>query len=95
MSLNSMGLLSSAQKQWAAKGINEASALRELGFNSTAMSKAKAYGRLSPVMAGRIAEMLGEDAIKWIAVAAIENAKNSKARTMLERHLRAVTSLHL
>lgn len=90
MKQSSIELLAKAQKAWAERGLTEADALKELGFNPTAISKAKAYGRLSPVLAGRVAETLGEDAIKWIALAAIENAKNSKARTMLEKHLQAV-----
>jgi len=95
MTATTMELLDLARKEWAKRGITEAEALKEMGFNPTAMSKAKTYHRLSPVMAGRIAEMLGLDAIKWIAIAAIENAKNSKARTLLTKHLRAVTSVAL
>lgn len=90
MHARSMQLLELAEKKWSEEGRSYADICKEIGMNRTALSVAKQRGTLAPVMAGRLAQLLGEDAIKWIAVAAIENAKNSKARTMLEKHLQAV-----
>lgn len=82
-------LLKKAESIWAEQGKTEADLSREIGMNQAAIGVAKHRGRLPPVMAGRLAQMLGEDATKWIATAALEAAKNSKARTMLEKHLQA------
>lgn len=95
MEATTKDLLRKALSTWADQGLTEAEALKQMGFNPSALAIAKARGNLSPVMAGRMAEMLGLDAINWIAIAAIENAKNSKARTMLEKHLQAVISVGL
>jgi plasmid maintenance system antidote protein VapI len=83
-------LLEKAEKRYVAEGKTSADLSRELGMEKTATAVAKYRGNIPPVMAGRLAQILGEDAIKWIAIAAVEGAKNSKARTMLEKHLQAV-----
>lgn len=95
MQARSIDLLKKAEDQWEKEGRSYADVCQEIGVNRTALTKAKELQRLSPVIAGRLAQMLGVDATKWIALAAIENAKNSKARTVLEKHLRAVTSVGL
>ena len=79
-----------AESQWISSGKSYAELCKEIGIDRTALCKAKEADRLSPVIAGRLAQILGDDAIKWIAIAAVENAKNSKARTMLEKHLQAL-----
>lgn len=59
-----------------------------LELSEDAISVAKHHGRLSPVMAGGMALELGEDPEHWIAIAAIENARESKARDLLIRRLK-------
>ncbi len=44
-------------------------------------------GRLSPVLAGNIAMDLGEDASKWMAVAALEAERESPLRDRLRERL--------
>lgn len=48
---------------------------RELGINRTAFGVARTKQHLSPVIAGALAEKLGEDAKNWIVIAALETAK--------------------
>lgn len=61
----------------------------QLGVGISALANSKRVGHLSPLVAGQIAVFLNENVEHWMAVAAIESAKKGKARTMLERHLRA------
>ncbi len=56
---------------------------QKLGVNRTALAVAKARERLSPTMAGKIAISLGEDAIKWIAIAALEAEPESTGKREL------------
>lgn len=55
----------------------------KLGVNRTALAVAKARERLSPTMAGKIAVSLGEDAVKWIAIAALEAEPESTGKREL------------
>lgn len=48
---------------------------------------AKSMGRLSPVLAGNLAIDLGEDAQKWIAIAAIETERDTPLRDRLRQAL--------
>lgn len=64
------------------------SARIELSPNNLAVARNR--GSLSPVAAGRLAELLGEDVEHWIAVAAIENTPRSKATDHLRRVLHAI-----
>lgn len=61
----------------------------EIGVGISALANSKRVGHLSPLLAGQLALFLNENVEHWMAVAAIESAKKCKARTMLERHLRA------
>ena len=45
---------------------------REFNITTAALSHAVKKGRLSPILAGNFAIDLGEDAEKWMAIAAIE-----------------------
>lgn len=67
----------------------------QLGVGISALANSKRVGHLSPLLAGQLAVFLNENVEHWMAVAAIESAKKGKARTMLERHLQAVTSVGL
>lgn len=67
----------------------------EIGVGISALANSKRVGHLSPLLAGQLAIFLNENVEHWMAVAAIECAKKGKARAMLERHLRAVTTVQL
>jgi hypothetical protein len=56
---------------------------RDLNLTESAFTQAKKRGRLSPTMAGTLAEQLHEDALKWTAVAAIEAEPDSPLRNRL------------
>jgi hypothetical protein len=60
---------------------------RELNITESAFAQAKKRGRLSPTMAGTLAEQLHEDAARWTAVAAIEAEPDSPLRDRLLRSL--------
>jgi hypothetical protein len=64
----------------------------EVGVGISALVNSKRVGHLSPLVAGQLAVFLNENVEHWMAVAAIECARKGKARTMLERHLRAVNT---
>lgn len=66
---------------------------RELGLSWTALNKSKLRGHLSPAIAGAIAEKLGLDAIKWIAVAALESERDSTCAARMKRKFGNITSL--
>ena len=55
---------------------------RRLNTTPSVFTEAKAKGRLSPVLAGNLAIDLGEDAEKWMVIAALETERNSP---MLQR----------
>ena len=54
-----------------------------LGVNRTALSVARLRGRLTPILAGGIADMIGEDVKHWVAIAAIEAEPKTKQRDYL------------
>lgn len=62
----------------------------ELQLNRTALNVAKNRGRLSPAIAGGLAMKLGENAMQWIAIAAMEAEPDSKTK---KRLLKQITSL--
>lgn len=59
----------------------------DIGVHYTAVVNSKRVGHLSPLLAGQIAVFLNENVEHWMAVAALECARKSKAKTMLEQHL--------
>jgi hypothetical protein len=60
---------------------------RELNLTESAFTQAKKRGRLSPTMAGALADELHEDAAKWTAVAAIEAEPDTPLRAKLLKTL--------
>lgn len=66
---------------------------RELHLSYNAISAAKARKHLSPAVAGAMAEMLGLDATKWIAVAALESDKDSACKSRMMRKFGQIASL--
>lgn len=81
-------------KALAERALTEADWCRELGISRTSLSVAKTRGRLSPVVAGNLARLLGEDMEHWIAVAALEAQPNTYGRNKLQALLRAPAWLH-
>ena len=67
---------------------------RELGLSWTAINKSKTRGHLSPAIAGAIAESMGLDAIKWIAVAALESERESTCAARMKRKFGHITSVY-
>ena len=57
------------------------------GIRPSTFSNAKNIGRLSPVLAGNLALDLGEDAITWIATAALETERETPIRSRLARSI--------
>lgn len=61
-----------------------------LGLSQKALYTAKDRGHLTPVMAGLLAIELKEDPDKWISQAVIEGEKDSPAKRLLEKKLKAM-----
>lgn len=59
----------------------------DLNISEAAISTAKKRGRLSPTLAGTLAEQLHEDPAKWISVAAIEAEPDTPLRQRLLKSL--------
>lgn len=58
----------------------------KLGLTKRALYTAKYRGGLSAAIAGALAEELGEDAQKWMIIAALESERESACKTrMLKR----------
>lgn len=72
---------------------NEAEFCRRYGLARTSIAVARERGKLSPPLAGAIATEIGDDAKTWIAIAAMENVKDSKVKRMFTEKLWAYTSL--
>lgn len=56
---------------------------RDYNITPGTFTNAKKAGRLSPMLAGNIAMDLGEDANRWMAVAALEAERDSPLRDRL------------
>ena len=67
-----------------ALGIKRAAAwARELNITESALTNARKRGRLSPTIAGSIAEQIGEDPQHWTAVAAMEAEPDGPLKNQL------------
>ena len=66
---------------------------RDLGLSYGAITASKTRGHLSPAIAGAMAEFMGLDAIKWIAVAALESERDSTCAARMKRKFGNITSL--
>lgn len=67
---------------------NTAELCRKIKTATSAIRVARHNGRLSPVIAGNLANFLGEDVTRWIAIAAIESAPNTPSKRHLENSLK-------
>lgn len=58
---------------------------QRLNLARTTLATAKVRGHLSPAIAGALADELGEDAQKWMVVAALESERDSACKTRMVR----------
>ena len=80
--MKTMDLLDKALQQANANEWN-----RRLGLSEQAIYVSKHRGRLSPAIAGALAEQLGEDVDRWIVIAALEGERDSACKDrMVQRY---------
>lgn len=53
---------------------------RTFNLSNSTITQAKKRGRLSPILAGKFAKELGQDAKQWIAIAGLEAEPPSRER---------------
>lgn len=58
---------------------------KRLNLSRNALNSAKQRGNLSPSIAGALAEELGEDAQKWMVIAALEGERESACKSRMVR----------
>lgn len=68
---------------------------KRLNLSRNALNSAKQRGNLSPSIAGALAEELGEDAQKWMVVAALEGERESACKTRMVRRFLTGAALTL
>ena len=68
---------------------------KKLGLARQTLHTAKVRGRLSPAIAGALAEELGEDAAAWMVVAALEGERESACKTRMIKKFIAGSALAL
>jgi hypothetical protein len=61
----------------------------ELDIDVSTIAQAKKRGHLSPVIAGALAEKLGENVSQWIIIAALESERDSAPK----RHLMTMSTI--
>ena len=66
---------------------------RDLNITEGAISVARKRGRLSPTLAGTLAEKLHEDAIRWTALAAVEAEPESPLKNKLIKQFQDMNNL--
>ncbi|VTU22059.1 hypothetical protein [Variovorax sp. RA8] len=59
-----------------------------LGLSEEALRTARSRGRLSPVIAGALAEDLHLDPAQWIVIAALETERDSACKTRMVQRFR-------
>ena len=77
---NTMDLLDAALKVRSAAEWH-----KQLDLSRNALHSARQRGNLSPSIAGALAESMGEDAKKWIVIAALEGERESACKTRMVR----------
>lgn len=60
---------------------------RELNLTDSALTQARKRGRLSPTLAGSLAEQLHENAAKWTALAALEAEPDTPLRQRVLKNI--------
>lgn len=74
------------------KGQSARELSKTMGLTATTLAVAKHRGSLSPVVAGQLAEFVGEDIEHWMALAAIEAAPRSRVTDHLKRAITTARS---
>ena len=85
----SLDLLDRALKRAA----SQAALCRELKVSGATLTMARTRGRLSPTLAGALAERMGEPVDGWIALAALEAEPKSRITDHLRRAITASRNL--
>lgn len=88
---NTLQLLEKAQQKTAP--LSERQLSIQLGHSPYAIRACRTRGNLSPVIAGQLAELVGEDVREWIALAALESEPRSRVTDHLRRALTSVRNL--
>lgn len=65
---------------------------RELKLARNTLHSARSRGRLSPAIAGALAEKLGENVDQWIVIAAMESEKDSACKKRMIERIKKITS---
>ncbi len=68
---------------------------KKLGLARQTLHTAKVRGRLSPAIAGALAEELEEDAAAWMVIAALEGERESACKTRMIKKFIAGSALAL
>ena len=63
---------------------------KDMGIAPTSLASAKHRGHLSPALAGLLANELGENPVKWIVIAALEQESGGNGRGKPLAHLKKV-----
>lgn len=79
---NTLDLLNHAKKSLS---LSERALSMRLGRSPTNLTTSKQKGSLSPILAGKLAELVGEDVKFWMAAAAIESEPKSPETDHLRR----------
>ena len=58
---------------------------KKLNLSRNALHNARLRGHVSPAIAGALAEELGEEAEKWIVIAALESERDSACKSRMVR----------
>lgn len=80
MDLLNMALESDNPRAWA----------RRLGLSEEALRTARSRGRLSPAIAGALADELQQDPATWMVIAALETERESACKARMVRHFAAM-----
>lgn len=66
---------------------------KKLNLARTTLATAKVREHLSPAIAGALAEELGEEADKWIVIAALESERDSACKSRMMRRFLGAAAL--
>ena len=74
-------------------GVSERALSERLGHSPTTLTTGKRTGSLSPIVAGQLAELVGQPVAHWMAIAALESAPKSRITDHLRRAVSTVRNL--
>ena len=66
---------------------------KKLNLSRNALHNARLRGHVSPAIAGALAEELGEEAEKWIVIAALESERDSACKSRMMRRFIGAAAL--